>query len=250
MEFFWLSCFFIFGTVFGSFFNVVGLRVPKKINFTSERSQCPNCNTTLGAYELIPIVSYVMQGGKCRTCQTSVSPIYPIVEMLTGSLFVFSYWKLGFTLELFTAILLISMLMILFVSDMTYMIIPNKVLLFFLPLLMIARIITPLDPWYNSVIGAVVGFALLAVIIIVSKGGMGAGDMKLFGVLGIVLGLGKVLLTFFLAALFGAIVGGVFMMFKKVEKRQAIPFGPFIALAAIISFFYGDRIIQIYLSLL
>lgn len=248
METYWLIFFFSFGIVFGSFFNVVGLRVPKKISFTRDRSHCPHCKTQLRAVELIPILSFLVQGGKCRTCQTKISAIYPVIELFTGFLFAFSFWKLGFTAELFTAIVLISMLMIIFVSDMAYMIIPNKVLLFFLPFIMIARIITPLDPWYNAIIGAVTGFVLLAVIIVVSKGGMGAGDMKLFGVLGIVLGLGKVLLTFFLAALFGAVVGGIFMMFKKVEKKQAIPFGPFIVVAALISFFYGDVIIGVYLS--
>lgn len=250
MEIFYLVSFFIFGTILGSFYNVVGLRVPKKIPFHNDRSYCPNCKKQLKYYELIPIISYVIQGGKCRNCKTKISFIYPFVEFMTGLLFVFSYIKLGFQLELIVAIIFMSLLMIIFVSDISYMLIPNKVLLFFLPIIIVARIFIPLEPWYDAIIGALVGYVLLAIIIIASKGGMGAGDMKLFGVMGIVLGWKSILLTFFLAALFGAVIGGMLMLFKKVKRGEPIPFGPFIVLAAIITYFYGELLIDIYLSLL
>lgn len=250
MEIFYLVSFFIFGTILGSFYNVVGLRVPKKIPFHNDRSYCPNCKKQLKYYELIPIISYVIQGGKCRNCKTKISFIYPFVEFMTGLLFVFSYIKLGFQLELIVAIIFMSLLMIIFVSDISYMLIPNKVLVFFLPIIIVARIFIPLEPWYDAIIGALVGYVLLAIIIIASKGGMGAGDMKLFGVMGIVLGWKSILLTFFLAALFGAVIGGMLMLFKKVKRGEPIPFGPFIVLAAIITYFYGELLIDIYLSLL
>lgn len=250
MELYYVILFFGFGASFGSFFNVVGLRVPQDVSFVSERSHCPNCETQLQWYELIPILSYVFQLGKCRQCKQKISPIYPIVELATGLLFVYCYFQIGIQLELVTALLLVSMLMIIYVTDVSYMLIPNKILLFFLPLLIIMRIIVPLDPWFDPIIGAVVGYGLLAIIIIVSKGGMGAGDMKLFGVLGIVLGWQKILLTFFLAAFVGAIVGGLFMLLNKVKRRQPIPFGPAIIVATIITYFYGDAMINWYLSFL
>src|SRR5690625_3055898 len=117
------------------------------------------------------------------------------------------------------------------------MIIPNKVLLFFLPFFVVLRIVEPLNPWYDAVIGGIVGYTLIAIIIIVSKGGMGAGDMKLFGVLGIVLGLYSTLLTFFLSSLY------------KDQKQQPIAFGPYIVVATVITYFYGREIIQLYLTL-
>lgn len=248
MELYFAILFFVFGTVFGSFFNVIGLRVPKKIAFANDRSYCPKCEEQLKWYELIPVISFVLQLGKCRNCKQSISPIYPIVELATGALFLFSYLQIGLEIELITAIIMISMLMILFVTDMTYMLIPNNILLFFLPLLGIMRIISPLDPWYNAIIGGAVGYGLVAIIIILSRGGMGAGDMKLLGVLGIVLGLGNVLLTFFIAALLGALIGGLMMLFKKLKRRQAIPFGPYIIVGAIFTYFYGDGVINWYLS--
>lgn len=242
--------FFLFGITLGSFFNVVGLRVPKKMPFAYDRSFCPSCHKQLSWFELIPVFSFILQRGKCRTCQQKISLIYPIIELLTGLLFVLCYLMIGIELELIIALLLISMLMIIFVSDITYMLIPNKVLLFFLPLFMMMRVIQPLDPWWSSITGGTVAFILIALIIIVSKGGMGAGDMKLFGLLGIVLGLGKVLLTFFLASLLGALIGMILLLCKIIKRKQPIPFGPYIIVASIISYFFGDIIIEWYFSII
>ncbi len=247
---YWLIVFFLLGTIFGSFFNVVGLRLPKKQPFHIGRSHCPTCHKTLQWYELIPVLSFIIQRGKCKGCSGKISPIYPVVEFLTGGLFAFSYWQLDFQVELITALLLMSMLMIIFVSDITYMIIPNKILLFFLPFLLILRIIHPLDPWYDAIIGGVVGYTLIAIIIIVSKGGMGAGDMKLFGVLGIIFGISNTMLSFLIAAFLGAIIGSILILLKRLKKKQPIPFGPYIVVGAIITYFYGSKIIQLYFNLL
>src|SRR5690625_6684762 len=127
------------------------------------------------------------------------------MELATGILFSLSYMTFGFQVELIMALLLISMLIIIFITDITYMLIPNKILLFFLPLFIIIRFIVPLDSWYNSLVGAIVGYGLIALIFIVSMGGMGAGDLKLFGVVGIVIVLSHDILTFFLAAFFGTV---------------------------------------------
>lgn len=239
---------FIIGIVFGSFFNVVGLRIPNKESFIKGRSYCPHCKTSLRAIDLIPIVSFLMQRGTCRYCNERISMLYPTIELFTGLLFLYSYIQFGWQPELVTALLLMSMLMILFVTDLTYMLIPNKVLLFFLPFFIIMRIVSPLTPWYDSLIGAIVGFGLLALIIIVSKGGMGAGDMKFFGVLGFILGWQLVLLTFFLSALFGAIIGLFLMAIRRVKKGQPIPFGPYIVAATIVSYFFGEQLLTIYRS--
>lgn len=248
MDIYWISLLLLIGLIFGSFYNVVGLRVPKKLPFHNDRSFCPTCKQYLHWYELIPVISYLIQGGKCRNCRAHISLMYPIIESLTGFLFMFSYIKIGMEIELVTALLFISMLMIIFVSDITYMLIPNKILLFFLPLLVVMRVISPLNPWYDSIIGAVLGFVLIALIILVSQGGMGGGDMKLFGVLGVVLGWQNTFLTFFIAAFLGAIIGGILMLLNKVEKKQPIPFGPYIVIGALVSYFYGEQILTLYLS--
>lgn len=250
MELYWIIIFFILGVIFGSFFNVVGLRSPKNLTFIQYPSHCPHCNETLRWYELIPLLSFLWQRGTCKNCQARISPMYPIIELITGILFVYSYFQIGFQIELITAFLFISLLVIITVSDIAYMLIPNKIILFFLPLLIISRIISPLTPWYDMIIGAVVGYTTIALIIVLSRGGMGAGDMKLFFILGIVLGWKEVLFTLFLASLLGACIGLILRFIRKVGRRQPIPFGPYIALAAIISYFHGDALISAYLHLI
>lgn len=240
---------FIFGLVFGSFFNVVGLRVPIKESIVRPPSHCTNCQRQLTALDLVPVLSYVWLGGKCRSCAQKISWIYPLMELITGVLFAFAYWKLGFTVEFFVAILLISLLVIIVVSDFAYMLIPDKVLLFFLPLLFIGRVLSPLTPWWDSGLGAVVGFGILYSIAVLSKGGMGGGDIKLFFLLGLVLGTLKALLTLFIAAVIGMVVGIIVLKARQQGRKTPIPFGPSIAIAAMVVYFYGDALMNWYLGL-
>ncbi|MEK3764359.1 prepilin peptidase [Solibacillus sp. FSL K6-4121] len=240
----------IFGLVFGSFYNVVGLRVPKKESIVTPPSHCVNCNRRLRAFELIPVLSWVFLRGKCRTCGVKVSPIYAFTELITGLLFAFATWQLGITWELAVALLFISLLVIINVSDIAYMLIPDKILLFFLPLLIVGRILSPLEPWWDSIVGAVLGFSLLLLIAIISKGGMGGGDIKLFLLIGLVLGTYNTLLTLFIASIIGTIVGIVILKVRRKGRKTPVPFGPSIALATIIVYFYGEQIIDMYLNLL
>ena len=241
---------FIFGLVFGSFFNVVGLRVPKKESIVHPPSHCTNCERRLTAIDLLPVLSYVLLRGKCRTCKATVSPIYPFMELLTGILFALAYVHFGITAEFFVALLFISMLVCITVSDIAYMLIPNKILLFFLPLLVVGRIFSPLTPWWDSLLGAVIGFGVLYIVALLSRGGMGGGDIKLFFVLGIVLGTLKTLLTLAFASAIGLVIGIIVLRITKKGRKTPVPFGPSIALAAIILYFYGEHIITWYWHLL
>ncbi|MEK4228874.1 prepilin peptidase [Solibacillus sp. FSL H8-0538] len=237
---------FIFGLVFGSFYNVVGLRVPKKESIVSPPSHCTNCNRRLTALDLIPVFSYLFLRGKCRNCGVKISPIYMVTELGTGVLFAFAYWQIGWQPELAVALLFISLLVIINVSDIAYMLIPNKILLFFAPLLMIARIFAPLDPWWDSALGAVIGFGILLLIAIISNGGMGGGDIKLFFVIGLVLGTMHTLLTLFLASVIGMVVGIIVLKVRGQGRKTPVPFGPSIALAAVLVYFYGNSIVDWY----
>jgi len=124
------------------------------------------------------------------------------------------------------------------------------VLLVFAGLFLLERILWPLSPWWDSLLGAILGFTLLLLISLVSKGGMGGGDIKLFALLGLVLGVKGMLLSFFLAVLFGAVLGILAILLRLVKRRQPIPFGPFIAAGTLVSYFWGSEIIQIYLEFL
>ncbi|MBU9721912.1 MULTISPECIES: prepilin peptidase [Bacillaceae] len=240
---------FVLGAILGSFYNVVGLRVPSGESIVTPRSHCPQCKKNLSWYELLPILSFLIQKGKCRKCANTISPIYPFFELITAVLFTISPLLVGWSKELPIALAFISLLVIISVSDLHMMLIPDKILLFFLGLFIVMRIFIPLTPWWDSILGAAVGFGLLLLLAIASKGGMGGGDIKLFGVIGIILGLKGVLMTIFIGSLIGAIVGGVGLLTKKVTRKTPIPFGPFIAIGAITSFFFGNSLLEWYLSL-
>jgi leader peptidase (prepilin peptidase)/N-methyltransferase len=129
------------------------------------------------------------------------------------------------------------------------MIIPDKILLFFTPLLILERSFIPLDPWWDPLAGAVFGFVLLLLIAIISNGGMGGGDIKLFFVIGLVLGFKLTLITFILSSFIGAVFGVFSIVIGKHKKKDPIPFGPFIAIGGIIAYFYGLEIIHWYFSI-
>jgi leader peptidase (prepilin peptidase) / N-methyltransferase len=242
--------FFTYGLFLGSFYNVVGLRVPINKSIISPRSACPKCGHQLKPYELIPFISYMFQEGKCRGCQSRISPIYPVFELLTGILFATAPLVIGWSGELVVTLTLISMFMIIIVSDIHYMIIPDKILIWFAGFFLLERIVWPLTPWWDSLLGAVTGFVLLLIIALVSKGGMGGGDVKLYALLGFVLGFKLVLLSFFLSTLFGAVIGGFAMLFKIVKRKQPIPFGPFIAAGTLTAYYWGLDLIDLYLQFL
>ena len=249
MTIIYMCLFFVYGLVFGSFFNVVGLRIPKGESIVRPPSHCTVCDRNLTIKDLVPFFSYVFLKGKCRGCGTKIHWVYPVMELVTGLLFAFAYYQIGFHLELVVALLFISLLVIITVSDIAYMLIPDKILLFFLIPLIVLRVIEPLNPWWDSIVGAFVGFGVLFLIAIVSKGGMGGGDIKLFFVIGVVLGWVPTLLTLFLASIIGTVIGVISLKRTKQGRKTPIPFGPSIAIAAIIAYFYGELLVDWYVNL-
>ena len=239
---------FILGLILGSFYNVVGIRTADKQSIVTPRSHCPNCQHTLSASELIPVVSYLLQKGSCRHCHAKISAKYPLFEIVTASLFTISPVLVGWSKELLIVLLLISLVVIVTISDLYKMLIPNQVLLFFTLVTIVVRFFIPMLPWWDAYAGALLGFVILFLIAIVSKGGMGGGDIKYFGVLGFFLGMKGIVLTLVLAAFLGAIFGLVFMMLKKIQRKQPMPFAPFIGTAALISYFFGEDIWHAYLK--
>lgn len=245
-----LLIFFIFGTIFGSFFNVVGLRVPTKTLFKQQRSYCDTCERTLTWSELIPVWSFIVQKGHCKKCKEKILPLYPIMETLTGLLFTFTYYRFGFTHSLALGLLLISLIIPITVSDIMYQKIPNKTLLFFTPLFIIYRFIYPLNPWWSSILGGLIAFGVIFLIILLSKGGIGMGDLKYYTLFGFVFGISDFFLLFLLSTLYGVVIGVIKMRREGTGRKTKLAFGPFIGLAALTVYYFGDSIIQWYLQLL
>lgn len=229
--------FFIFGTIMGFILHFYGIIISAKHARNVQQQQAYR-NKNLGKPSFLSYIFFV------NNRKTTVFTMF-----FTGILYFYSYYKIGFTGELFVLLIFISLLVIITISDVAYMIIPNVFLIFFGVFLVIGRIISPLDFMWDSLIGAILGFALLYLIAVVSKGGMGGGDVKLFFVVGLFLGVAKTLLTLFIASLLGVIVGYSTIILKKRNDKKPFPFGPYIAISALLSYFWGSELIVYYLHL-
>ncbi|ANX10948.1 hypothetical protein ABE41_002835 [Fictibacillus arsenicus] len=248
METMWSVWFFILGAVLASFGGVVGYRLPKGMKVMGvERSQCDNCERQLKWYELFPIVSFLVSGGKCGTCKKRIPIIYTVVELLTGALYAFSFMKYGFSVELLLACSLILLCAIIFVSDLLYFIISDKVLIVFFVWFLVLQVVFEYRSWLDAVAGGLLGFCFLLLLAILSKGGIGGGDIKLMGVLGLVLGFQGAFLTLMIASVVGLIVGAIGLLMKKFTRKTAIPFGPYLALGALGTFYYKLELLNFYI---
>lgn len=199
---------------------------------------------------MVPVLSYIFSRGKCRHCGVKFSPIYPLFEAVSGVLFLWIYLRFGLTGAAAIGIVLASLCIIVTVADLKYMLIPNKVLIFFAPILIVLRFSFMDAAWGHYVLGGAFGGGLILLIVLLSKGGMGMGDVKLFALCGLVLGIGPAILAFMLACTFGTIFGVLLIALKIVQRKQPIPFGPWLALGTLIAYIYGTQIISGYFSLI
>ncbi|MEM1502313.1 prepilin peptidase [Domibacillus sp. 8LH] len=239
---------FLYGLVFSSFYNVIGMRVPAGKSILYPPSTCTHCQYRLTFADLLPLISYILLRGRCRKCKKSISPLYFIMELVTPLLFVFAYQTFGWSLSFLYAFLLISLLSILIVSDLVYMLIPNKLLLVFGSIIFPIWLIKPLESWGNSLLAAFFTFGVLAVFAMLSKGGIGGGDIKLFALLGFILGFKLILLAFFLACFFGAVISLILLFFGIIKRKEPVPFAPFISMGTLLAYFKGNIFIDWYLS--
>lgn len=243
LELLYLVMIFIIGLVFGSFFNVVGYRVPNKMSIIHPGSHCPNCNHKLKFYELVPVLSYIFLGGKCKSCKKRISIFYPFFELLTGVLFSLCYLSYGITFKFFIGITLISILIIISVSDFKYYIIPDEVLITGVVLVIIELIIncivnniSIIEGILIPIINGLISFFTLYLFKIIGdkifkKESLGGGDIKLLFFIGLVLGFDMSIVTIFFAS-FIALPFSVVGLLKN--NSNMIPFGPYLSISAVI----------------
>lgn len=239
MEWILIVLLFIVGTIFGSFYNVVGYRIPKGESILYPSSHCTKCNHKLKPFELIPIFSFIFLGGKCSKCKDKISFFYPIFELLTGLAFAISYVVFGWSLECLYSIIFLSMLIIVIISDYQTMIIPDSILVFFsLILAFIKYFIGGIETVGISLLHAIAAFIFMLLLkllgdFLFKKESMGGGDIKLLAVFGFVLGFPLSITSVFLSAFIALPIS---LIILKLKNSHEIPFGPFLAIAAIIIF--------------
>jgi leader peptidase (prepilin peptidase)/N-methyltransferase len=249
--YFYLVVFLLLGLMTGSFINVCICRIPKEESIVTPRSHCPQCGALIHWYDNIPLVSYVLLRARCRKCGAPISLQYPLVELVTGIAFALVAWFYPLQLSLPLYLYFTFVLIVISGIDLYHRIIPD---VFSYSLLVIGIALSPLSSplgadWkvrlLFSVIGAATGFGILFLIgfvgeKIMKQEVMGGGDIKLLAGIGAVIGWAKVFSTLMIGSLLGSIIGIVFILSGKMQRRDYLPFGPFLALGAFISLLIPD----------
>ncbi len=234
---------FVIGLIFGSFYNVVGLRLPNNESIVFPGSHCPKCNHKLAWYENIPVLSYLFLGGKCKNCKKKIDIIYPLIELLTGILFAITYYLYGFSEEFLIGIILVSLVVIIFVSDTKYMIILNSptiisvILIFIIKWIYEGIKVSLLSLLYGLFIFGIMYLLLIIGNFLFKKESLGGGDIKLSFVAGMVLG--PYLGLFYI--MFGSFLAFPYAIYTVIKNKNGVlPFGPFLASAMLILFYNID----------
>ena len=243
MNTFYLIIFFILGLLMGSFFTVIGLRLPRRENFLTNHSYCDKCHHKLSLLDMVPIISYLLLGRRCRYCKAKIDDLSTYMELFTGILFALSFYVFGFTYLLFIALGIVAMLIIISVSDIAYLVIPDEVLIFFSGYFLIVICLgTDVMTALFSILSGMALFGIMYLIMLLGnfifkKESMGGGDVKMMFVFGIVMNPLLGLFVIFLGSLL-ALPVSILMLYKKNQKL--VPFGPFLLIS--FAFVYFTRI--------
>ena len=238
----------LLGLIAGSFLNVVIHRVPLRQSVVWPASHCPACGEPIEPRDNVPLLSYVVLRGRCRSCKARISARYPLVEALTGVLFAGAAYEFGLGLDLLSALALILALIVLAGTDLEHRLLPNAIVG---PAALVGFTLSVLDSperWWVYLVSALAVAGGLFALAFAYPGGMGMGDVKMGGMLGAFLG-PYAALAVFLGALCGAITGGLLMAAGKMQRRHALPFGVFMALGGLVTLFVGPELWGLYLDL-
>jgi leader peptidase (prepilin peptidase)/N-methyltransferase len=243
----------LIGLAIGSFANVLIYRLPREKNVVISRSACPKCGTMLRWYHNVPLISFAVLRGKCGFCKAPISWRYPLVESVNALLYLYFLLQFGLSLEFLVFCYLATVLLVVFFVDLDFQIIPDQLTYSSMVLGLLVALLPGGIDIASACIGLLVGGGALYLIamlgdMLFKKESMGGGDIKLAAMLGAFLGWQKVLLIFLSSAVIGLVVSVVVMAFSaKLRQERVIPFGPFLALAAVVAMLYGDQIIAYYL---
>lgn len=253
----WIGILMIMGMIIGSFLNVCIYRIPKKESIIYPSSHCTTCHHPLKAYDLIPIISYVFLGGKCRYCKDPISIRYPIIEIVSGILWGVMGYHFGFSLKVLLAIAMGTILLVLTMIDWDTFTLPTTIIITGTVIGIVLQGMLALEKQDSSTLflslaGGLVGYGSFWLIFTLAekafhKEALGFGDVRLLGMIGIYVGVQGVFLTIF----FSSFIGMIYGIAKCIKQKQSnpFPFGPFLSIAAIIVFLYGQEIVNAYYQL-
>ncbi|MDD5014749.1 MAG: prepilin peptidase [Atribacterota bacterium] len=243
----------LLGLIVGSFSNVCIYRIPKNESIIFPASHCPKCCSTIKPVDNIPLLSYILLKGKCRNCKSKISIRYPIVELLTGIIYIIIYLIYGLSNQTLIYIILSSALIIIAFIDLNDQIVPDVISLPGIAIGFILSFFVPYISFMDSALGVLIGGGIILVIglggsTIFKKEAMGGGDVKLAAMVGAFLGWRYIIVSLFLGFFLGAL-SGIILIVTKIKKREdAIPFGPFIVMGSLITLLWGEKIITWYIG--
>lgn len=245
----------VLGAVIGSFLNVCIHRMPREESIVTPGSHCTSCGAVVPFYHNIPIVSWFVLRGKCASCGASFSIRYPLIEAMTAAIYVLLYWKFGLTAPFAIYALFASAMIVVTFIDLDFRIIPDEISVAGIPIGFALSFVNPFLTWQDSLIGVVVGGGLLLGLGLLYQAirgiqGMGGGDIKLLATIGAFLGWRSVLAVIFISSVLGSVAGIVGMIATKSDARFKIPYGPFLAAAAVAFVFVGEDLVNWYVGLL
>ncbi len=238
----------VLGAVVGSFLNVVSTRLPRRESLITPPSRCQSCKRPIRWYDNIPLVSFLWLTGRCRECRAPIAWRYPLVEALTAGLFGVAVWRIGFRIDLVPALAFLSALVVIAAIDLDHQLIPDRITLPGIPLGFLANLLTTRVSARDSATGILVGGGIFFVIILVSRGGMGGGDMKLGAMIGAFLGWRLTILAIFFAVAVGGVVAVWLLVTGTRGRKDPVPFGPFLAVSSVVSLFWGEEVLAWYLT--
>lgn len=243
-----LSVFGLLGLAVGSFLNVCIDRLPAGQSMITPPSHCPACNQRLGVLDLVPLFSYLWLRGRCRYCRALIPLRLPIVELTTGLVFAFLYWKFGSGLELGISLVYASLLIVIFVIDLENQLVLDKVVFPGMALALVFSFFWPEQGPLSSLEGGALGLGGMALPFILSRGGIGMGDVKLGALLGLITGFPLVAVALLLAVIPGGLVAILLLVFGFKKRNESIPFAPFLATSTMVTLLWGQEIWDWYLS--
>jgi leader peptidase (prepilin peptidase)/N-methyltransferase len=247
----WMELFiFTVGAAIGSFLNVCIWRIPREESIIRPSSHCPSCQQPSRVYDNIPFFSYLMLSGRCRKCGASISPRYPLVEGLTAAMALLLFWKFGLSLRLVASFIFAAALIVITFIDLDHQIIPDVITLPGIPLFLLAAIFVMRISVRDALLGMAIGGGTLYLIaflyeVIAKREGMGGGDIKLLAMLGGFLGWQSLWVILLVSSLTGALVGITVMVIKGADLKYAVPFGPFLALGALVHLFFSGYLMSL-----
>jgi leader peptidase (prepilin peptidase)/N-methyltransferase len=245
---------FTLGAVIGSFLNVCIYRIPAGESIVHPPSRCPACGSGIRWYQNVPILSYLLLRGRCAACGVRISARYPLVEALTGVLFVLVFYRFGLHGATLVYWLFAAALVVVTFIDLDHQIIPDVISLPGIFVGFLCALAIPWLSWTDSLLGILAGGGSLYLVaagyeLLTKKEGMGGGDIKLLAMIGAFLGWQAILPIVFFSSLVGTLVGVPVMLIKNADSKLAIPFGPFLAVAALFYLFWGPALIRWYLGM-